>query len=158
MFREMRRHKQALPKAQCLAILKNEPRGVLAVSGDDGYPYALPMSHCYDERTGTLVFHCAQSGHKLDAIRRNDKVSFCVYDKGTPIPDDWALRFNCVIVFGRMRLVEDPARAMEICRLIGGKFAPTQEETEDEIRKHFSHVQCMELEIEHISGKTVTEK
>ena len=74
MFRPMRRIKQQIPEEECIKILKEEPRGVLSVLGDDGYPYGVPIDHYYDEKTGRIYFHCAKEGHKLDAIRRCDKV------------------------------------------------------------------------------------
>ena len=40
----MRRFKQGLTREECVEILKNEPRGVLSLIGDDGYPYGLPMT------------------------------------------------------------------------------------------------------------------
>ena len=82
MFRKMRRFKQELSKEECMEILKNEPRGVLSVLGDDGYPYGMPVTHWYNEKNGKIYFHGAKSGHKIDAIKNCDKVSFCVYDKG----------------------------------------------------------------------------
>ncbi|MBQ9616719.1 MAG: pyridoxamine 5'-phosphate oxidase family protein, partial [Oscillibacter sp.] len=68
MFREMRRHGQQLPESECAEILRREPRGVLAVLGDDGYPYTVPLDFVYEG--GKLYFHCAGEGHKLDAIKR----------------------------------------------------------------------------------------
>ncbi len=158
MFRKMRRFKQQLTEEECIRILTEEPRGVLAVSGDDGYPYALPITHCYDRKNHSIVFHGAKAGHKADSIKRNDKVSFCVYDKGFVKEGDWALNIKSVIVFGRMKLVEDKDRALEICRLLGNKFYPTPESVETEIERDFSRVQCLELEIEHMTGKLVNEK
>ena len=76
MFRPMRRIRQQLSQAECDAILQKCSSGVLAVAGDDGYPYTVPMSYLYQD--GRLYFHCAKSGHKLDAVRREPKVSFCV--------------------------------------------------------------------------------
>lgn len=98
MFRKMRRFKQQITDAECIEILKNEKRGVLSVLGDDGYPYGLPVSHWYNEGDGRIYFHGAKSGHKLDAIKACDKVSFCVMDKGYTEGDDWALNIKSVIV------------------------------------------------------------
>ena len=94
MFREMRRYKQELSKEECIEILKNEPRGVLSMLEDDGYPYGIPMTHWYDEATGNIYFHGAKIGHKIDAINRCDKVSFCVYDKGYRKEGEWALNIH----------------------------------------------------------------
>jgi nitroimidazol reductase NimA-like FMN-containing flavoprotein (pyridoxamine 5'-phosphate oxidase superfamily) len=52
--------------------------------GDEGYPYGLPIDHWYCPENGKLYFHCGKIGHKLDAIRTCDKVSYCVMDSGTP--------------------------------------------------------------------------
>ena len=57
MFRKMRRHKQELSKEECIEILTNEPRGVLALLGDNDYPYALPMSHVYQVQLVTPFFY-----------------------------------------------------------------------------------------------------
>ena len=82
MFREMLRKKQQLSQDECAELLRREMRGVLSVQGDDGYPYGLPMDHWYCEEDGHLYFHSGKKGHKLDAIRRCDQVSYCVYDQG----------------------------------------------------------------------------
>ena len=49
MFRKMRRFKQQISDEKCVEILTNEPRGVLALYGENGYPYALPLDHLYDD-------------------------------------------------------------------------------------------------------------
>ena len=79
-------------------ILKKETRGVLSVQGDDGYPYGMPMNHWYDEESGAIYFHCGNIGHRLDALRENNKVSFCTYDEGYCNPGHWALNVKSVIV------------------------------------------------------------
>ena len=157
MFREMRRFKQLLSRQECLEILKKEPRGVLAVSGDDGYPYAFPMNFYYDEVSGKIYFHAAKTGHKMDAIQRNDKVSFCVHDAGYRKPGEWALNIKSVIVFGRIRVMEDRETVIEKVRQFALKYYPTPESVEDEIRKDGHAVQCLELTIEHMTGKLVHE-
>lgn len=69
MFREMRRFKQQISDEKCIQILKEQPRGVLSMIGDDGYPYGIPLDHWYSEKDKKLYFHCAKVGHKLDAIQ-----------------------------------------------------------------------------------------
>ena len=66
MFRDIRRGRQALPEAESLAILERGSHGVLAVLGDGGYPYAVPLNYVYEG--GAIYFHCARAGHKYDAV------------------------------------------------------------------------------------------
>lgn len=157
MFREMRRSKQELDQQQCIEILKNEPRGVLSVLGDGGYPYGMPMDHWYDEKEGKIYFHGAKSGHKIDAIKKCDKVSFCVFDKGYRKEDEWALNIRSVVVFGRIHIVEEQAKAVEICTNLCKKFTDDREYLEYELSHFGSAVLCLELTPEHITGKLVNE-
>ena len=156
-FRAMRRFRQQLTTEQCAQVLSSQPRGVLAVAGDGGYPYALPLDFFYDAHSGNLWFHCARQGHKLDAIRRCDKVSFCVMDEGFRRDGEWALNIRSVIVFGRIRVVEDAARREEILRCLGRKYYPNPDDVEAEIRKDGSRALCLELVPDHVSGKLVNE-
>ena len=105
MFREMRRNGQELPLEECTAILNRGTSGVLALSGDDNYPYAVPVSYAYDGYK--LYFHCAKSGHKIDAIRRNAKASFCVIDQDLVVPEEYTSYFRSIIAFGTIRILED---------------------------------------------------
>lgn len=157
MFRKMRRFKQQLSPEACIALLKTEPRGILSVMGDDGYPYGMPMNHWYCEADGKLYFHGAKSGHKQDAIRTCDKVSYCVYDGGYRRPGEWALNIQSVIVFGRLRPVEDPVKTLEICRNLCLKFTDDPAYIEQEIRSAGPRVLCLELTPEHTTGKLVNE-
>lgn len=157
MFRPMQRPKQQLPEAACIEILKSEPRGVLSLLGDNGYPYGLPIDHWYCEEDGKLYFHCGKQGHKIDSIRACDKASFCVMDSGVRKDGDWALTIRSVIVFGRIRILEDPARAIEITRRLSYKYTSDAAYIEDEIQKYGAGVLVFSLTPEHISGKTVHE-
>lgn len=151
----MRRFKQQLPEAECMEILKSEPRGILSLLGDDGYPYGIPMSYWYHD--GIIYFHCAKEGHKIDAIRSCDKASFCVCDQGYRNPGEWAMHIRSVMVFGRIRPVEDPQKTVEICRGLGRKFTDDQSYINYEVQKHAANVLCLELTPEHITGKKVKE-
>ena len=146
VFRKMRRFKQQLSEEECIAILEKEPRGVLAVLGEQEYPYAVPLDHLYWD--GKLYFHGARSGHKLDAIRRHSKVSYCVMDEG----------FRSVIVFGRVRAMDiDEPGIEDILRALGNKYNPDPADVEREIRGAIDRVQMLELTIEHMTGKLVNE-
>lgn len=156
MFRKMRRAKQELSKEECISILVNEPRGVLALLGDYDYPYALPMSHVYVD--GKIYFHGAKKGHKLDAIKNHSKASYCVMDQGVKEPDSWWYTFKSVIVFGQIRTLTDNQDKIHKLTCLGDKFFPTHEETVDEINRLLDKTEVFELSIEHISGKIVKEK
>ena len=157
-FRPMARAKQALSEEECIRILEREKRGVLSLLGDGGYPYGVPINHWYCPEEGRLYFHSGPTGHKIDALRRDARASFCVMDEGTPEPEDWALNFRSVIVFGRLELVEDHEKALEISRQISYKFTQDKAYIEEEVRNSGARVLCFALVPEHISGKRVHEK
>lgn len=156
MFRKMRRQNQELSKDECLDILTNEPRGVLALIGDYDYPYAIPISHVFVD--GRIYFHGALKGHKHDAVERCDRVSYCVMDKGVKNDDGWSYTFRSVIVFGKIRILTDEAERIEMLTHLGDKFFPTHEDTVDEISRLLSKTEVFEISIEHMSGKIVKEK
>ena len=155
MFRKMRRWKQQLTESECVEILCREPRGVLAVSGDDGYPYAVPLDFVYQD--GRLYFHCAGEGHKIDAVRRCDKATFCVMDAGERTPGEWWLTFRSVIVFGRVRILDDREEVLARVRDLGLKYA-APDYVEKELQTDGKRVQCLELTVEHMTGKRVRER
>lgn len=155
MFRKMRRFNQQLTEEECAGILKTEPRGVLAVHGEDGYPYAFPMDYIY--MNGKIYFHCAKEGHKIDAISADSRVSFCVMDKGFKKDGDWAFNIKSVIIFGKIKTVEDADEVVKIARSLGLKYYPTAQEVEAEIEKAIDRVRILELSIDHMTGKLVNE-
>jgi len=152
-FREMRRKRQQLNDEECTDILMNMTNGTLALAGDNGYPYAVPISYVYFD--GDIWFHCARSGHKLDAIRRCDKVSFCVIAQDEIVPERFTTHYRSVIAFGRIEIVEDEETRIDaICRL-AGKYSPAVpvEMLDDEINKGFKNMEILRLKVEHITGK-----
>ena len=155
MFRKMRRFKQQISEEECIRILKEQPRGVLSMIGDDGYPYGIPLDHWYSGNK--LYFHGAKVGHKTDAITAFDKVSYCVMDEGFRRDGEWALNIKSVVVFGRIRVVEDEAKKREICTNLVRKFTDDEEYLQKELTNAFPRVNCLELTIEHMTGKLVIE-
>ncbi len=157
MFREITRYKQKISEEACIEILKNEKRGVLSVLGDDGYPYGLPINHFYNEEDGHIYFHSGKKGHKIDAMRKCDKVSLCVCDSGFVREGEWALNISSVIVFGRVRFVEDYDKIMDICRKLSYKFTDDTNYIEHEIVKSGPGTLMFELVPEWMTGKLVNE-
>ena len=159
MFRPMRRSRQQISTAECQEILRRATSGVLGLHGDDGYPYAVPLSFVYQEGgsgLGTIGFHCAKTGHKIDAIRRNEKVSFTVIDRDEVMPRERTTKFCSVIVFGRARILEDEDEMRRAANAVGAKYsrgfeALYQQETEDTIRE--GRLCCVEITIDHMTGK-----
>ena len=131
---------------------------MLSLFGEDGYPYGIPMNYFYDEDENKIYFHCAKEGHKIDALRANGKVSFCVLDKGTYSEGDWACTLHSVIVFGEIHLVSDEKKAFEKLCNLGIKYYPTREEGIETATSNASRTQILELDIHHITGKRVHEK
>ena len=156
MFRKMRRIGQALGEEECIQILTNEPRGVLALLGDYDYPYAIPISHVYVD--GKIYFHGSLKGHKIDCVEKYDKVSYCVVDDGVKNDDGWSYTFKSVIVFGKIRLLTDDDERIDRLTHLGDKFFPTHEDTVDEISRLLHKTAVFEIAIEHMSGKIVLEK
>ena len=157
MFREMLRKKQQLTDAECIEILKVQLRGVLSVLGDDDYPYGMPINHYYCEADGKLYFHGGKKGHKIDAMKRHDKASFCVYDEGFRKDGSWALNIKSVIVFGRIEFVEDQEKTYRISEKLSRKFTDDDEYIQREIDHSGPGTLMFALVPEHITGKIVNE-
>ena len=157
MFREVTRKNRELQKEDCIALLKNEKRGVLSLVGDNGYPYGMPMNHFYNEEDGKLYFHSGKEGHKVDAINNCNKASYCVYDSGYKKEGDWALNIKSAIAFGKIEIVEDYGKLINICRKLSYKFTNDSAYIENELEKYGPKTLCFALEIEHLTGKIVNE-
>lgn len=152
-FREMRRKKQQLSQVQCTAILEKNTSGVLAVLGDGGYPYAVPVSYVYEE--GKLYFHCAKKGHKLDAIKACNQVSFCVVDQDLVAPQEYTSYYRSVIVFGNAVIMEKEEEIRRALKKMALKYAPddSEEGRSRAIEKDRAEVCIVEITIEHMTGK-----
>lgn len=157
MFRDLIRKKQELSFEECIEILKSEKRGVLSVLGDNDYPYGIPMNHFYNEEDGAVYFHCGKTGHKLDSIKRHDKVSFCVYTKGVSKQGEWALNVKSVVIFGRIQIINDMEKIINITTALSRKFTSDEEYIKEEIERSAARTLLLKLQIEHICAKAVRE-
>ena len=156
MFREMRRKNQLLPQEETEAMLQQGTSGVLSLLGDNGYPYGVPLSYVY--HNGKLYFHCAQAGHKLDAIRRKEKCSFCVIVQDQVVPEKYTTYFRSVIAFGKVRILENIEEKQAALEALGERFNPGEKESlRQEISGAWDRVCVLEMAIEHLTGKEAKE-
>lgn len=158
MFRPIRRKKKEMNLDAAKELLQCSRRGVLAVNGDDGYPYAIPINYFYDSNAGKIYFHGARAGHKVDALKASDKVCFTVYGNETVKEEAWAPFVQSTVVFGRCHLLEEGTEATEILKKIARKYYPNEQLIDEEIERSGKAVQLFAIEIEHISGKEIQEK
>lgn len=158
MFRAVRKKANEIGAEAAKHLLETQRRGVLAMHGDDGYPYAVPINYLYSGEDGKIYFHGARAGHKVDAIRACDKVCFTVYGNETVRQEDWAPYLQSAVVFGRCRLITDQAAAIELVKRFARKYYPSEALITEEVESSGKAVQMFEIEIEHISGKEVQEK
>lgn len=126
----MRRKKQELTEKQCLDILRRAKTATLALSGDDGYPYSVPMNFVYED--GKIYFHGAKEGHKIDAIKNNPKVSMSIID-------------------------QEDGEIYHAIETLGLKYNEDEVTVEKEIQREWKALCCIEITIEHISGKQAIE-
>ena len=155
-FRPMRRHRQQLSREECERILGRCTSGVLALTGDGGYPYAVPLSYVYAD--GAIIFHSAVEGHKVDAIRRDSRCSFCVIEQDDIHPAEFTTHFRSVIAFGCIQILENDNEKVQALRLLGSRYSPGDEPgLQHEIDKSLDHVLLLRLDIEHLSGKQAIE-
>lgn len=156
MFREMRRKKQILSPEASIAVLEKGTSGVLAVHGDDNYPYTVPLSYVYKD--SKIYFHCAKTGHKIDSIKRNNKVSFCVIDKDSIIPEEFTTYFRSVIVFGKARILEDESEIISALVNLINRYSPGLEyKGLNEVNSQINHLLIVEIEIDNMTGKEAIE-
>lgn len=155
-FRQMRRKRQQLTQEESIAILQKATAGTLALLGDDDYPYAVPISYVYNE--GKIYFHSALNGHKVDAIRKYDKASFCVIEQDDVQPEKYTTFFRSVIAFGRIHIIEDEKEKLEIVRMLGNRYNPNQDDAlQKEIESGLSRLLAIRFDIEHLTGKEAIE-
>lgn len=157
MFREIRRNKkQILSEEEAIKILETKTSGVLSLIGDDDYTYGVPLSYSLKGRT--LYFHCAKQGHKIDALKKHNKVSFTVIETDQIVPENYTTYFRSVIIFGKARFIDDPQQQREVLRTLAEKYSHEYMDGCDaEIDKSIKAVQIIALDIEHISGKEAIE-
>ena len=158
MFRPIRRKKKEISTEAAKQLLHDARYGFLAVNGDDGYPYAVPVNYIYDEQAQRIYFHGSRAGHKADSLKRCDKVCFTVCGSEIIRDEAWAPYVKSAVVFGRCRALESTPETLTTLRQLAMKYYPDERLVDEEIASDGKAVQMYEIEIEHLSGKEVQER
>ena len=158
MFRQMRNRKNGMTAGEAEDLLRSCRRGVLAVDGEEGYPYAVPVNYLYDNETGRIIFHGAKSGYKADCLKADDRVCFTVYGSETVREEDWAPFVQSAVVFGRCRIIREQEDIDRLLKKFAMKYYPDERMADEEIARSGKAAWMFEIRIEHISGKQVQEK
>lgn len=156
MFREMRRKNQALSEKVCEEVLRAEPRGVLAVYGENGYPYAIPVNYYYQD--GHIYIHGGKQGHKIDALKQNGKACFTVTEQGVKLEDHWWYTVRSIVIFGTCHLVTDPQEVYPPLLGIALKYFPDRQKAYDDAQKSKAGTMILDITIDHMTGKIVNEE
>ena len=158
MFRPIRRKKNEISTEEAKELLRTSRIGIIAVNGDDGYPYAIPVNYFYDEVSEKIYFHGSRIGHKADALKECDKVCFTVVGQETVKAEMWAPYAKSAVIFGRCHMLENCEDTLNKLRTFAMKYYPDEQTADDVIDRTAGVVQMFEIDIEHISGKEVQER
>ena len=158
MFRKVRKIKNELDEKTTKEVLKKAPRGVLALNGDDGYPYGLPLNYVYDEDNNALYFHGTKTGYKIDCIEKSPKASFTALLEEGVSDDGWSKNVSSVVAYGLLEEIKDSDFARDALVKLAQKYYPSEDLIEDNIKANFKNTKMLAFHINYMTGKRVNER
>lgn len=158
MFRKVRKIKNELDEKTTKEVLKKAPRGVLALNGDDGYPYGLPLNYVYDEDNNVLYFHGTKTGYKIDCIEKSPKASFTALLEEGVSDDGWSKNVSSVVAYGLLEEIEDSDFARDALVKLAQKYYPSENLIEENIKANFKNTKMLAFHINYMTGKRVNER
>lgn len=151
MFREMRSKANMLTNEEVENILKTSPNGTLALYGENGYPYSVPVNFVYSN--GKIYFHGAAEGYKLDCMKKDPHVSFSVIGKDDIAKENFTTLFSSVIAFGTIRVIDTMEEKIPVLEAMVGKYSAEFMESGKELISKGCGSVAYELTIDHMTGK-----
>lgn len=147
----MRRKDREIEKEEIMELLKGGEYGILSTIGENGYPYGVPVNYVYIDNA--IYFHCAVEGKKLDNLRNDNKVSFCVVGETCILPEQFSTKYESVIIFGRANEIYDDEKNMAMLEILNKYSKEYLEKGKQYIKNADAKVKVIKINIEHISGK-----
>lgn len=148
---KMRRNERAISEKDAKALLQNGTFGVLSTVSPDGQPYGVPVSYCFSKNQ--IYFHSAIEGHKIENIKKNNKVSFCVVGRTEVLPDKFSTKYESAIVFGRAIEIEGDEKGEALLELIKKYSQGFIEDGLKYIKKAGKKTKVYKILIDSITGK-----
>ena len=151
MHRPVMRQDREIDRDEAIRLLAECEHGILATVDSDGQPYAVPLSYVFDDQC--IYFHCATDGHKLDNIRANPAVSFCVVGKTKTLPGEFATEYESAVAFGTASEIEDEEKRAALVKLLE-KYSPDFIASGQKyITGKIDKTRVVRIAVERISGK-----
>jgi nitroimidazol reductase NimA-like FMN-containing flavoprotein (pyridoxamine 5'-phosphate oxidase superfamily) len=151
MHHELRRKERALTESEATVILERGEYGILSTCDPDGWPYGIPLSYCLENNA--IYFHCAVEGHKLNNIAADSRVSFCVVGKTEVLPDQFATRYESVVISGKVKEALDGEKQQALEGLLAKYSAAFRSPGLDYIEAKRELTKVFKVSIEAICGK-----
>ncbi len=147
----MRRKDREITEDEAIEILIKGEYGILSMCSPENEGYGIPLNYVLDNHQ--IYFHCAAAGSKLDYLRNNNKVSFCVVGNTTVIPSDFGTLYESTIVSGTTSEVDGNEKREALKRIIEKYSANFIAEGNEYIDKLYDRVSVIKLSIQSITGK-----
>lgn len=155
-MKELRRKDKQITIEDAKDVLANASYGILSTVGEGDQPYGVPLNFVY--RDDTIYFHCALTGHKLDNLESNPKVSFCVVGNVEILPSDFSTNYVSTMVFGIASEAEGEERHKALMWLLE-KYSPDFiEEGKKYVHKLDNVTKVIKIKVQHLSGKKAPAK
>jgi len=154
MFQEMRRQDRQLTRPEAEEILVQGLYGVLSLNAGDDYAYGVPFSYVYQDNR--IYLHCALEGKKLNLMRRNNKVSFCVVSGAEPLPQKYSMRYRSAMAFGKAMEVNDQQEQLAALIALVEKYYTDKDHIEKgkvKAAESLHKTLVIRINIDHITGK-----
>ena len=150
-MKPVRRKDREIETSEAFYLLSTCEYGVLSTVDKIGQPYGVPLNYAYINNS--IYFHCALSGHKIENIENNPKVSFCVVGNTNVLPAEFSIKYESAVVFGTASEVEGEERYTALLLLLE-KYSPEFiEEGKKYIAQKDKATKVIKIEIDHIRGK-----
>lgn len=151
MYRPIRRTDREIGIEEASNLLASCSYGVLATVGSDGQPYAIPLSYVFHDNC--IYFHCALEGQKLDNIRANPRVSFCVVGQTKILPNQFATEYESVVAFGVAEEMHGSDKKEALFKILE-KYSPEfiAQGTKYIVGK-FDKTTVVKIAVTHLTGK-----
>ncbi len=154
---QLRRTDRVMPEQRALEMLERGFSGRLATVGEDGYPYCIPLLYIWID--GEVFVHTgAAKGHLRANVEREPRVCFEldepdeVFDYGR-FECDSGLAYRSVVVFGRIRIVEDRAIKQRFCETLMSKYGKPDSGRPKGFFPRLDAITVYAISVERMTGK-----